>query len=75
MKSISKNYQVLFGEFIREARERKGLNQTEAGELVGITQSYLSYLERGEREVDLALALRCCAALDADMKDFIDKCK
>ena len=74
MKSIdTKEYHVEFGKFIKEARECKKMNQTETAELVGITQSYLSYLESGDRDIDLALALKLCDAVGADMKDFISK--
>ena len=75
MKSLkSKSYRSMFGKFIKEAREYKGLSQTEAAELVGITQSYLSYLEKGRREIDLVLAMRLCDVVGVDMRDFINRC-
>lgn len=72
LKNIDTNEcHVQFGKFIREARERRGLYQSELAEKVGIVQSYLSRLERGERDIDLALALKLCDALSLDIQDFI----
>lgn len=72
LKNIDTNEcHVQFGKFIREARERKGLYQAELAEKVGIVQSYLSRLERGERDIDLDLALRLCDALNLDIQDFV----
>ena len=38
-----------FGEFLRTARQAKGLTQRKAGELVGISGPYLAQLEKGLR--------------------------
>lgn len=74
LKNIDTNEcHVQFGKFIRDARELKGLYQAELAEKVGIVQSYLSRLERGERDIDLALALKLCDALNIDIQDFIKK--
>ena len=72
MRQIStKECHIGFGEFIREARLQKDMYQDELAEKVGITQVYLSYLERGERNIDLALALKLCDVLDLDIRKFI----
>ena len=60
-----------FGQFIKEARLKNELNQKEVAEGVGITQAYLSYLERGEREIDLVLALRLCDTLNVNIVNFL----
>ena len=62
-----------FGSFIRTARERKDMFQSEVAELVGITQPYYSLIERGERVVDFVLALKICKVLQIDIRDFIAK--
>lgn len=59
-----------FGQFIKEARILKGYSQVEIAELTGITQSYYSRIETGDRDVDLALAIKICDALDFDINLF-----
>ncbi len=74
MKEI-KNSECLvdFGKYIKDAREGKQINQIEIAELLGMTQSYYSRIERGQREVDLVTAMRICRVLSLDMKTFIAK--
>jgi transcriptional regulator with XRE-family HTH domain len=57
---------------IREARKRAGMSQTQLAELVGVDQSGVSRIERGERPVTVdmlkaiarALGVRPAALLD-----------
>jgi DNA-binding XRE family transcriptional regulator len=67
----SKECHIQFGKFIREAREQNKLYQWEVAEKVGVTQSYMSYIERGERDVDLVLAMKICEVLNVDIQIFI----
>lgn len=64
---------ILFGKYIKDARERKKLSQQEVADKLGVSQSYLSRLEKGERDIDLALALKVCGVLGYDLRDFINK--
>ena len=68
-------YSVLFGKFIRGAREARNLNQEDVAQAVGISRSYLSTLESGKRNVDLSLALSLCDALKVNLNDFIQNYK
>lgn len=73
MKKIENSEcQISFGRFIREARKRKDLLQTEVAQLVGIPQSYYSIIENGakDRNIDLVLAMKICQALEVDFSDF-----
>lgn len=63
---------VRFGKFIREGRLKKDLYQQELADMLGISQSYVSKFEQGERDIDLALAMKICEILDLDMKKFVD---
>lgn len=75
MKTIDdKDCQIMFGAYIKAARERKGMSQCQVAEALGVTQVYLSYLESGKRNIDLILALRVCEILGVDMRDFINRC-
>lgn len=38
-----------FGEKLRTLRKQRGLSQTELAEILGVQQSYVGKLERGER--------------------------
>lgn len=60
-----------FGKYIQEIRRSKHINQRDLAAKLGITQPYLSYIERGLRDVDFALALQICDALGVDVSDFI----
>jgi transcriptional regulator with XRE-family HTH domain len=74
MKKIENSECLIgFGNFIKEGREKRDMYQAEVAALVGISQAYLSYIERGskDRNVDLVLALKLCQVLRLDLNDFI----
>lgn len=74
MKTIDTNEcHSMFGNYIKTARMRKKVSQCAVAEALGISQSYLSYIEMGKREIDLALAFKLCDVLELDMRDFINK--
>lgn len=74
MKNIENSECLVgFGKFLREGRERKGMLQSEVAQLVGISRSYVTVIEAGERNVDLILALKLCQAIGLDLGDFIKK--
>ena len=64
---------IKFGEYIKTARGRINMSQLELANKTGISQSYLSYLESGDRSIDLTLALKLCEAVGMDLRDFINK--
>jgi HTH-type transcriptional regulator/antitoxin HipB len=55
------------GIILRSARKNKGLNQTEAGKLVGVDQTTISKVERGESKVRIDTLFRILAALDLEL--------
>lgn len=72
MKNIEKTECLRgFGKFVLDGRTRRGLTQTQAAEILGIDQTYLSKIELGKRNVDLILAMQVCEALKLDLSDFI----
>ena len=71
MKTIDKDKVATeFGRFVREARERKGLYQADVAEQIGVSRSYYTMIEAGNREIYFTLAINICRVLDLDMNDF-----
>ncbi len=57
----------VLGQILKSARNEKGLNQQEAGRLVGITQAMVSRIETGESNARIDTLFRLLAALDMEM--------
>lgn len=70
-KSIYSKEYSLFLEQLRNAREEKGLTQTEVAERLGQTQSFVSKVERGERRVDIVELRAFCRAIGIAFPEFI----
>jgi transcriptional regulator with XRE-family HTH domain len=52
-----------FGQRVRELREARGLSQESLAELAGLHRTYVSSLERGQRNVSLRNIHQLAAAL------------
>ncbi len=48
----SKEHRTLV-ERLKKARKKAGLNQEEVAKLLGVTQSYVSKIESGQRRIDI----------------------
>lgn len=57
----------VLGQILKSARNEKGLNQQQAGNLVGITQAMVSRIETGESNARIDTLLRLLAALGMEM--------
>lgn len=57
----------VLGQILKSARNEKGLNQKEAGNLVGITQAMVSRIETGESNARIDTLFRLMAALGMEM--------
>lgn len=62
-----------FGRYIKMARERKGMSQSEVAEILGVSQAQYSRIEGGKRDVDLAIAFKICDVIGVDIRDFANK--
>ena len=69
-----KECHLKFGQYVRSTRKKEKISQHELAEKIAVAQPQISYIERGIREVDLALAIRICEALNRDIRDFANKC-
>jgi transcriptional regulator with XRE-family HTH domain len=58
-----KNFLVLFGKRIRELRKAKGWSQDELAWRAGLDRTYISGIERGERNISLINIHRLSNAL------------
>lgn len=54
---------------IKEYREKQGYSQKELAKLLKISPSYLSGIERGERDLSIKLAYRIAVTLDCSLDD------
>ena len=64
-------FNAAFGSFLKEARMEKKLYQRDVAQKIGVTQAYYAYIENGDRNVDLQVALELCKFLGLDLNDFI----
>ena len=71
VSKTKKECSVAFGTVMAQARERRGLYQSDVASELGITQAYYSQIENGRRVIDLELAIRTCKILGIDLTEFI----
>ncbi len=58
-----------FGEVVRRLRQERGYSQEEFSFRVGLHQTYVSSVERGERNVTIQTADRIAKALETTLVD------
>ena len=63
--------QVRFGERLREIRQKKGISQEALGHLSGLHRTYVSGVERGERNISLLNIEKLAVALGVSMSDLM----
>lgn len=66
-----RSFNLAFGEFLRKRRKELGLRQIDVADKAEISDSYYQYIETGQRNVDLELAITLCKILNLNMGDFI----
>jgi transcriptional regulator with XRE-family HTH domain len=54
---------------LREWRKRRGLNQTELAQMVGVNQSYFTKIETGQRGCNPEVAQKLTKILDVDLEE------
>ena len=60
-----------FGERLRAVRQTRGISQEKLAELAGLHRTYVSSIERGERNVSLVNIERLAAALGVAMAELM----
>ena len=57
---------------IKEVRLSKELKQYELAKLLGISKSFLSYLENGKSDIKLSLLYRISIILEVELFDLVE---
>lgn len=60
-----------FGKAVREARKRRGISQEQLAFDCGLHRTYISSVERGERNISLVNIHRIARALKVQPKDLV----
>jgi transcriptional regulator with XRE-family HTH domain len=68
---LSASATQIFGERIRELRQKRGLTQVELSERSGYPQGRISEIERGGRAPTLMTMIRLAVALDCDLTQLV----
>jgi transcriptional regulator with XRE-family HTH domain len=63
--------QLRFGERLREVRQQRAISQEKLAELAGLHRTYVSSIERGERNVSLVNIERLAGALNVTMAELM----
>jgi transcriptional regulator with XRE-family HTH domain len=58
-------------ERLRTARKEAGLDQEDVAELLGVTQSYISKIESGQRRIDIVQLKRFAIVYKKEIEYFI----
>ena len=62
--------QVRFGERLREIRRKKVVSQEALAEQAGLHRTYVSSIERGERNISIVNIAKLADALKVPIRDF-----
>lgn len=71
-KSIYSREYSLFLNLLRRTRQRAGRTQEDIASILGVTQSFVSKCERGERRLDIVEVRSWCAALGIPIQKLMD---
>lgn len=56
-----------------DARDASGMNQTDVGKAVGMSQSFCSSYEPGQRRLDVPEFVALCRVLNVDPHEVLDR--
>lgn len=60
-----------FGKRLRSTRQSKGISQEKLAELAGLHRTYVSSVERGERNISLVNIARLANALSVSLQELM----
>jgi len=56
---------------VKQYRKTKGISQARLAQISGVSQSYIAYLERGERHPTIPIAIKLANALGVSLMELI----
>jgi transcriptional regulator with XRE-family HTH domain len=62
---------VLFGQRLREIRQKKGMTQQELADIAQMSLTYISNMEHGMKVPSLTTIIRLAVALDCGVRDLV----
>lgn len=63
------------GEKIRDLRKSRGITQKELGDFLGYSESFISYIEKGERKLSIDILQKIAKMFSVDIDFLISKPK
>ncbi len=69
---FTREYQIAL-QLLRDFRLKAGVTQIQLAEKLGMTQSHLSKIERGEARVDIVQLRRMVLAFGVSLRHFVDQ--
>lgn len=66
-----KDYNADIGNWLRKARELRGLNQQDVADHFGVTKTAVSYWENGDRTITAETMIEYCLFLNVDPQDLV----
>lgn len=69
-KSIHSDEYRAFLTLLRRVREEAGLTQVDLANRLGVTQTYVSKCERGDRRIDVLELAHMCVAMGISLSSF-----
>ena len=62
-----------FGQYLKVLRLNKNFSQEKLAQITGLDRTYISLLERGQRQPTLKTLFRICGAIEIKPSDFISE--
>ncbi len=72
-KTIFRQEYTVFLDFLKKAREERGLSQGELGMLIGQDQTFVSKYEKAIRRLDIFETIDICDALNIEICELINE--
>jgi transcriptional regulator with XRE-family HTH domain len=70
---VQKNIFTIFGNRIRELRQKQGLSQERLAEIAGFDRTYISLIERGKREPRLSNIKKFADAFGISLSELFEE--
>lgn len=69
----TKNKTALMGKRLKELREKNGYTQQQTANYLGLDQSYIAKIEKGERVINIGMLQKLADLFGCELNEVIDK--